>query len=172
MIMYNQAFDLYHCVYRVLQLLNKLEENKTVELDRIRIWDFYLLFPNKIHEIRLKRDEKELRSLRRQTIKKVHNPYEEVFENRKVFEKIRPFQLSALNCIASYGIIDKEHLKLNRVEVINPERLKKYVSDMGEISTNEIEIVRLLTEHFYDMTLFGGDGLKDRTKLMECKYDA
>jgi hypothetical protein len=46
MIIYNQAFDLYHAVYRMLQLLTHFNKKEYVEVDRLRIWDFYVLFPS------------------------------------------------------------------------------------------------------------------------------
>ena len=51
--MYNQAFDLYHTLFRMLHILNKYDVNEKVEVERLRMWDFYLLFPNKIHNIRI-----------------------------------------------------------------------------------------------------------------------
>ncbi len=35
MIIYNQAFDLYHSIYRILHLLNKFEEGQMIEVDRV-----------------------------------------------------------------------------------------------------------------------------------------
>lgn len=172
MIMYNQAFDLYHTIFRILQFLNRFDTDSIIEVDRLRIWDFYLLFPNKIHEIRLKQNEGDIRKLRRSYIKKNNNPYNTVFENRKVFEKIKPYQKAAINCIASYGIIDKESLQQSRIVIIDKSILNKYIEELGEMSAKEKNIVSLLTSHFYLMSLFGTDGLKDRTNLMESKYDA
>ena len=51
MILYNNAFDLYHTIFRMLHLLSKIEEDKVIEIDRIRIWDYYLLFTNEIFNI-------------------------------------------------------------------------------------------------------------------------
>lgn len=68
MIVYNQAFDLYHTIFRLLHFLNKFENQTILEIERVRIWDFYLLFPSKIHEIRLKQDESEKNLLKIQTI--------------------------------------------------------------------------------------------------------
>lgn len=42
MIIYNQAFDLYHTIFRILHLINRFENEQMIEVDRIRIWDFYL----------------------------------------------------------------------------------------------------------------------------------
>ena len=54
MAMYNQVFDMYHCIYRIIHILKRLHENEILELDRLRIWDFYILFPYKIHVCPLK----------------------------------------------------------------------------------------------------------------------
>lgn len=172
MIMYNQAFDLYHTIYRMLQFLNRFDTTDTIELDRLRIWDFYLLFPNKTFEIRLKHEDREVRELRNRFFKKTNNPYMQVHENRKVFEKIKPYQIAALNCIASYGIIDKDLLRQNRITILNKEILTEYVKKIGELSAKETNTITLLANNFYSMTLFGSDGLKSRTNLMEGKYDA
>ncbi|WP_269225675.1 ABC-three component system middle component 5 [Flavobacterium eburneipallidum] len=172
MIVYNQAFDLYHAVYRMLQLLTHFNKNEYVEVDRLRIWDFYLLFPNKIHEVRLKREERDIREILKNYISKKENPYEMILENRKMFERIRPYQISALHCLASYGIIDKELLKDNRVSIISKELLQDYTNKFEELTPKERNLISILTSHFYNMSMFGVDGLKDRTKLMVSKYDA
>ncbi len=172
MIVYNQAFDLYHAVYRTLQLLTHFNKNEYVEVDRLRIWDFYLLFPNKIHEVRLKREEGDIRKILKKYISKKENPYEVILENRKMFERIRPYQISALHCLASYGIIDKELLRDNRVSIISKELLQDYTNKFEELSPKEKNLISILTSHFYNMSMFGVDGLKDRSKLMVSKYDA
>lgn len=172
MIVYNQAFDLYHTIFRIIHFLNKFENGTKIEVERIRIWDFYLLFPNKIHEIRLKNTESDIKELRKSFIKKSNNPYERIHENRKVFEKIKPYQLAALNCIASYGIIDKSYINKQRVKIINKSILEEFVKNFDELSAKEKNVISLMTGHFNQVSLFGQDGLKSRTKLMESRYDA
>jgi len=172
MIIYNQAFDLYHAVYRMLQLLTHFDKNEYVELDRLRIWDFYLLFPNKIHEIKLKRNEKDIKDILKKYISKKDNPYEVILENKKVFEKIKPYQISALHSLASYGIIDKKLLMHNRISIISKDTLKEYVSKFEELSPKENNLIAILTSHFYQISMFGENGLKSRTNLMESRYDA
>lgn len=172
MIVYNQAFDLYHTIFRILQFLKKFENGDSVEIERIRIWDFYLLFPSKIHQIRLKQDESGIRKLRKRFIKDSDNPYEKVIENRKIFEKIKPYQLSALNCLASYGIIEKTSLTQQRVKIVNKSILDNFVENFEELSSKEKNTISLMTSHFNKMSLFGVNGLKSRTNLAESKYDA
>ena len=83
MIIYHQAFDLYHTVYRMVQLLSYFKRKDYVELDRLRIWDYYLLFPNKISNITLKREEKDIKALIKNLIVRDSNPYEEIQDDRK-----------------------------------------------------------------------------------------
>jgi hypothetical protein len=172
MIVYNQAFDLYHTIFRLLHFLNKFENQTILEIERVRIWDFYLLFPNKIHDIRLKQGESDIRKIRKEFIKDSNNPYERITENRKIFEKIKPYQLAALNCIASYGIIDKSLLNQQRISIINKDILVKFVNNFEELSPKERNVIALMTSHFNQVSLFGTDGLKNRTNLIESKYDA
>lgn len=172
MIIYNQAFDLYHAIFRILHFLNHFQEEHIIEIDRLRIWDFYLLFPNKIDSIRLRQNDSEVRRIKKEFIKESNNPYEIINEERKVFERIKPYQLNALNCIASYGIIDKELLKQQRIKIINKSILNDFVSQLKGLSPKEHNVISLMALYFYDISLYGKDGLKNRTNLMESKYDA
>ncbi|PIF59999.1 ABC-three component system middle component 5 [Flavobacterium sp. 2] len=172
MIVYNQAFDLYHAIFRFLQFLNRFENGDLIEIERLRIWDFYLLFPGKIHDIRLKQTESDIRKIRKEFIKDSNNPYEKVSEDRKVFEKIKPYQLAALKCIASYGIIDKSVLNQQRVALVNKEILNEFINNCEDLPAKDKNVVTLMTSHFNQISLFGLDGLKNRTNLMESKYDA
>lgn len=172
MLVYNQAFDLYHTIFRFLYFLNKFEEGTVIEVERLRIWDFYLLFPNKLVDITLKQSESDIRKLKKDFIKNSNNPYEKINDTRKIFEKIKPYQFAALNCIASYNIIDKEVLSQQRIRIINKKILNDFVKNFDELSPKEKNVISLMTSHFYQMSMFGKDGLKNRTNLMESKYDA
>jgi hypothetical protein len=172
MILYNNAFDLYHTIFRILHLLNKSDRNKSIEVDRIRIWDFYLLFPSQIFNIKPKRNEVEYKNLLKQLKVKKENPYQLVSDNRKTLEKIKPYQYAALNCIASYGIIDKDKLMEDRVFISSITLLERYIKSIGNLSPREINIITVVTSNFYDISLFGKDGLKSRSDLIESKYDA
>jgi hypothetical protein len=174
MIVYHPAFDLYHCVYRILQILThfKRKEKQYVEIDRLRIWDYYLLFPDQIHNIKLKQDENDIKKLIKFYIPQENNPYNEVADNRKMFEKIKPYQLTAVKCLASYGVINKEFLNENRVVILSSNLLESYVSRSEPLSIRERNIIGLMTSHFNEMSMFGPAGLKARTKLLESRYDA
>lgn len=55
MLVYHSAFDMYHSVYRMIQLLTNLKKDY-VELERLRIWDYYLAFPNEMTKIKFERE--------------------------------------------------------------------------------------------------------------------
>lgn len=159
---------MYHTVFRLLQFLNRFDTEIQIEVDRLRIWDFYLLFPDKIQDITFERD---IIKLRKQYIRETNNPYEKITEDRKIFEKIKPYQLAALNCIASYGIIEKSVLNQQRILITNKNLLNEFVNNFGELPAKEQNVISLMTGHFFKMSMFGKDGLKQRTNLIESKYD-
>jgi hypothetical protein len=170
MITYNQAFDYYHAIYRMIRILTNYSHSEFVELDRIRIWDFYLLFPEQVHTIALKQDEKEIKQLRKIYIRK-DNPYNKLIDKRKIFERLRPYQLTALHCLASYGIINKSLLAENRISIISKELLREYESKFEPLTATEQNVVTIMVNHFYKLSMFGPDGLKSRTNLMVSRYD-
>lgn len=172
MLVYNQAFDVYHCVYRMVSILSYFDRGDSVELDRLRIWDYYFLFPHEVQQIRLKRDEKDIKALIQNVIKAKENPYNQLIDGRKVFEKIRPYQMNALKCLVSYGIINSDYLTTNRIQKVSPELLKKHEERFVKMKETERNVMKLMTSHFYLMSMYGDYGLKQRTGLLEYKYDA
>ena len=171
MILYNNAFDLYHTIFRMLHLLSKIEEDKVIEIDRIRIWDYYLLFTNEIFNIKPRKNKKEYNQLLKKLNIKKNNPYQQIYDQRKTLEKIKPYQLSALNCLASYNIIDKEYLLKEEVKINSFDLLKRYTQSTGDLSDREKNIIIIMTSFFRDISLIGNNGLKERSNLMESKYD-
>jgi hypothetical protein len=156
----------------MIKLLAHFKQDGLIEIDRLRIWDYYLLYPNKMNKIRLKREEKDIKKIIRNFILTDENPYEMVINDRKMFEKIKPYQMTAIKCLASYGIVNKDYLQENRISNINKNIFSDYSEDFKNLSVQEENAIKLLTSHFYQVSLFGIDGLKSKTGLLESKYDA
>ena len=172
MITYNQAFDLYHSIFRMAHILERIGEDESFEIDKVRIWDFYMLFPDKIYTITIRKDEEDLRKYRSTFIKKENNPYEFKGDSRKLFEWIKPFQMSALNCLVSCGILKKDAYLSNRVCVAGREALDAFLKQADEMSVRESNVLSFLSLLSRNMPLTGSHGLKARTRLLESKYDA
>lgn len=172
MITYNPAFDLYHCIFRMAHILQKIKDDDCFEVDKVRIWDFYLLFPSKAYDIHIKRTETEICEKRKKYINKSKNPYEYSGDNRKLFEWIRPFQVAALNCLVSCSILDKDDYLNNKVRIINHDALDTFVEKSGKLTTEETNALSFMGYLSRTMPLTGAYGLKARTELLEYKYDA
>lgn len=172
MITYNPAFDLYHCVFRMAHILQHIEETDIFEVDKARIWDFYLLFPDKVYDITIRRNEQEIRQLRKQYIKRKNNPYDYDGDDHKLFERLKPFQMTALSCLVSYGIIDRDSYLNKKIHLLDKTKLDKMLEEIGNLEIVESNTLSFLSHFSKNMSLYGLDGLKSRTKLMESRYDA
>ncbi|MEQ9062774.1 MAG: hypothetical protein RIE58_01260 [Vicingaceae bacterium] len=166
MLVYHPAFDLYNCVFRVLQLIEYMKQDE-VELDRLRIWDFYLTFPNEVRKISF---PQALSPLKQVFKKKESNPYEDLIDSKRIADRMKPFQMSALKCLASYDLIDSKLLSKKIIKRTEKGVPKELTNQFGEL-TNEKENVLKLITGFSDLPLYGKMGLKSRTGLIEFRYD-
>jgi hypothetical protein len=138
-----------------------------VELDRLRIWDFYLTFPNEARKIKFPQDLIELKKIFKQ---KEINPYEDLIDPRRIIERMKSYQISALKCIASYGLIDSDEFSKNIIRRTEKE-IPKEILDKFEQTTDEEKNILKLVVGFSELPLFGQMGLKYRTGLIDFKYD-
>ena len=165
---YHPAFDVYNCIFRMLRILI-CEEIKEIETNRLGLFDFYLIFPGLIKKIRiLPRHQKAKNSFssfrNRYNVASVEN------QARHVFERIIPFREVALDCLKNKDMIniDKElSVSLNENQ-LPPEIL----AELLESNQKDKELIEFLCGTLYDYKLNGVNGLKDRTGLMEFKYEA
>ncbi|MEZ4942256.1 MAG: ABC-three component system middle component 5 [Saprospiraceae bacterium] len=166
MLIYHPAFDIYNCVFRMLQLLFHMKREE-VELDRLRIWDFYLTFPNEARLISYPSSLSELKKIFRN---KAANPYEDLIDSKRIFERMKSFQISALKSIASYGLIDSKLLTKNIVRRTEKEIPKELADKFADVTIEKANVIKLMIG-FWEIPLYGKFGLKDRTGLIEFKYD-
>lgn len=171
MITYNPAFDLYHSIFRMAHIILSMDDNERMEVERVRIWDFFLLFPDKLYSISLRLDETDIRETRNQ-IKKQNNPYESCNDVRKFFEWVKPYQTSALSYLVSCGILNKEEYINGKVQISNRQKLEEFVAHAGNITDREQQVLGFLSVFTRNMSLTGEYGLKYRTHLLASKYDA
>ena len=170
MIVYNQAFDINHTLYRLLLLLNQFKLD-SLEYERLRIWDFYMAFPFEIGNIRFGTDKKD-REIKKLFPKK-YNPYRDITNPRKLFSRMHPYQLAAFGKLAGLGIIGKDFNSTGRIVINDRETLRHILSDIDyHLDDRERNVLKILTTYFYQMEFYGSNGLKARTKLSEYQYDS
>lgn len=166
MLVYHPAFDLYNCVFRMFQILTFMKQTE-VELDRMRILDFYLAFPKEINKISFPQD---LHSLKQIFKVKEANPYEDLIDPKRIFDRMKPFQYAALKCIASYGLIDNDMLAKNIVKKTNKAIPDEILKEVKDLSTDKENVIKFIFG-FQDLPLYGSLGIKHRTGLLDFKYD-
>lgn len=166
MLIYNQAYDLYHTMFRILQITEKIQEE--LEVDKLRILDFYMAFPSELLEIKsfagFKKYEKHLKA--------ESNNYERIIDRKRLFFKMENIQILAIKALISYGLLDAiefKNGKIKRTENILSEKLLNRISIANEENPN---LITLITGPLASMNLYGHLGLKVRTNLIEFKYDA
>jgi hypothetical protein len=167
MLIYNPAFDLHHCVFRFLQLLT-VDPTRQFETERLRILDFFLLFPEEIENIRFPKELKGKRSL----FQKKNNPYRNLGNARRVYAEIAPFQLAALQSLAARGLVDADALREARVARTKealPQKLSEAVASRNQLFP---ELLDLVSSNLAKLPLHGDGGLKARANLQDTRYDA
>lgn len=163
MLIYHPAYDAFHCVVRVCSILEKVSE---IEVERLKILDFYLCFPSSIANLRL---PKELLKLRRLS-KSVENPYRHPLGAKQAFTDIEKILDPSLGCLTAAGLIEIDNSNhVRRTETVLPHEL---VLSCERFSKEESFFFRDCLDAFLTMRLQGIDGLKARSGLLEYRYDA
>lgn len=167
MLVYHPAFDLYNCIFRMLQLLSYSKEDE-IHIDKLRIWDFYATFPNLVRDMSFPSD---LKHLKNNIFKEKNNPYEEITDQKQIFERMKTYQLSAIKCLASYGFVDSKLLSKNKVKKTGKEIPLALLEKLNDLANQKGNVIKLVTSDLVNLPLFGDKGWKARTGLLEFKYD-
>lgn len=166
MLIYNQAFDFFHSVFRMLQLTTMGVDN--VQIEKMRILDFYLVFPWKLLDI--PRKTTWFRTYEKMLRKEI-NSYDNLSDSRQMFVKMAPFQYQALKALVGFGFYDKMAFEDGLIKKTKKELPSKLRDQILASNTERKELLTMLTSRFAEMTLYGTMGLKARTGLMDFKYD-
>lgn len=166
---YNEAFDPYHAIFRFMRLRQACDNGAKTSFDKFRILDFYLLFPFRIQGISLFSEDLGWRSISKSYQWML--PYGGMPGDRVVFARMEPFQRAAASSLVKSGHLALEEWKHEQVRFSQanvPSNLAKRVSDSNDRMQ---DITGILCELLDRYPLCGKHGLKDRTKLMEHRYD-
>ncbi|ENY3037314.1 ABC-three component system middle component 5 [Serratia marcescens] len=164
MLIYHPAYDAYHCLFRMIALTDHLN---TVEVDKIRILDFYLIFPSLVAEIRMPQNFSSIKKLARTYANEYHDPISQI----STFRDMHQIQIAAIKCLAATGMIEKNSLEngiVQRTDVAIPDGL---LLSMRDFLNEKKDIYEFIMEKLSQFHLIGRDGLKHRTSLMEYRYD-
>jgi hypothetical protein len=167
MLVYHPAFDLHHCVFRMLQILFNIDQDQ-IEVDKLRIWDFYYTFPSEISKnITFIEELRPLRNIFNYPV----NPYEEIGDVKRVFDQMKPYQMTALNYLASRNLIDNKHWENGIVDLIKKNVPAEILARFSNLSVQQQNVLKLMSSPFNDLPLYGKLGFKNRTGLLNYRYD-
>ena len=166
MLIYHPAFDPYHAIFRLLLLLGELPR-APYEIERIRILDFYLVFPTALEHVIF--PQKAVRFRRR--IRQQANRYDVVEDPQRIFARLEPYQMAAFKFMAATELIDGSKFASDKIERTSLELPDRLAENLSTFKATNKDLVELLAESFSDISLYGPRGLKHRTHLFEYRYD-
>jgi hypothetical protein len=164
MLVYHPAFDAYHCVFRLLAML---DDPRPIENDRLRILDFVLCFPAVVADFRLP----QVATAIRRPAKLADNPYRTPLNPKATFGMLAASQDGALACLAAASFIAPSTLRDGvavRTSLALPARLLQHCARLRE---REHLFFQQILPALRDIPLRGNDGLKARSGLLEHRYD-
>ena len=167
MLIYHQRNDVFHCMFRLLSILHLLDEKK-IEIDRLKIIDFFFVFPHLIADTPLPR-AKGSAAIKKEACS-LAVPYENLPSSKILFSEMGDFQLQALDILRSKEIVsffDDGWLTIG--STFESESITKLVS--GNSFTSN-EFYKSLETILCGYKMHGSNGLKSKTGLMEYRYDA
>ncbi|EOE0253691.1 ABC-three component system middle component 5 [Enterobacter hormaechei] len=164
MLIYHPAYDAYHCLFRMIALIDHVNE---IEVDKARILDFYLIFPALVSEIRMPHNYNSVKK----EAKKYSNEYRNPINIRSTFRDMHEIQMAAIRCLAATGLIEIKSLEKDIIKRTDKSIPDGLLLSMRDFLNAKEEIHTFVIRHLSQFHLTGKDGLKDRTNLMEFRYD-
>ena len=161
---YHPRNDIYHCCFRLLSILKSY--NQPISIEKIRIIDFYLVYPNFVKEITLPR--KNGNTKLKNKYAKMTPPFE-IMPNKKIlFSELKDFQYSAISLLRAKCLIELKEKTITKASdyCLLPDNFFKENNILND--ENQVQLINCLSS----IELTGAQGLKQRTGLMEYRYDS
>jgi hypothetical protein len=166
---YNEAFDPYHAAFRFMRLHLACDISDRLPFDFLRILDFYLLFPFRLQSMKFFSDDMGWRRVSRSYEDQA--PYGMMPDDNSVFERMEPFQRVAATSLVYSGHLDSGAWDANEIQFTKDDLPESVMARCAELNARMADIVGILCQLKSRYPLSGRDGLKDRTGLLEYRYD-
>ena len=167
---YQPAFDAFHSVFRILRALPYVQSVGGLPRDHVRILDFYMLYPFRIAAVRLMPQHRRFKKF--ETSYENRKPYGEQPDDVVMFSRMRPIQFTAMETLAEKLIIDPTEWQNDQVIPTGAGLPEELAARVEAANTNEAALADLITVLSREYSLYGQNGLKNRTGLLEYRYDA
>ncbi len=166
MLTYHPIHDPSHCTFRMLCLMSDVERVE-VSWDCLKILDFYLLFPHLLSKMTFSKDIIEFRAM----LKKIPEPYESLPSPSRLMFELGEIQEQTIKSMIAKGLVEKGPFISGKVKIrfmVLPQKISELIASE---KFRQEEWYNFLTKVLVQMPLKGINGLKDRTGLMEYRYD-
>lgn len=166
MLNYHPVGDLYHCIYRLL-LLTAKSKREELEWDRLRLMDFYFLFPHLLANYTLSQEYRPYKKI----FSAIKKPYEETAAPARLYFQLGLIQENAIRSMIAKGYFDRETFitqSLIRPTGAIPEKLAELIKNDPKTSCEWFEP---FLHVFLNTPLLGQNGVKSRSGVMEYRYD-
>ena len=166
MLTYHPSLDTYHCFFRVIYFLSHAED-KSYDVDMIRIIDFYLSAPTALRSFKF---PVELRSKRKIFSDKV-NDYNDIQNQSSLFFEMKHIHNAVLHMLVSIGLIDGDKFRNGSI-CLSKDQIPRELSRIIDNSTSiDNDVMDFSVNVLAKIPLLGAGGLKDRSGLMDHRYD-
>lgn len=167
MLVYHPIYDVNHCLYRMLLVL-ETSMHKTFEWDTFRLMNYYLVFPQLLKEIHPL--PVQLRSYKK-AINEIPASYVELPNPKRTLFDLGTLQNMAANHMAAKKFINFNFQKSNAVIVKNYTISNEILNCIKNDPARKNSWFKLIVDELPLLNLRGKNGLKKRSGLMEFQYD-
>jgi hypothetical protein len=167
---YNEAFDPYHTAFRFIRLNVACQLHNRMPFDALRILDFYLLFPFRLQAVRLHSEDTGWRKISRSYEDRA--PYGEMPDDNSIFARMELFQRAAAASLVQSGHLSAQAWETYEVAFTAVELPTLLTARCSALNARMADVMNILCQIKARYTLGGRDGLKDRTGLLEYRYDS
>jgi hypothetical protein len=158
---WHSSRDAYHCAFRILRLL--LAQERSIQVERLRMLDMYLLFPALLHRTSMTR---EVRSgFNQLDIERPEQAFIRLPSNAAVFQELRIYQNSAIGQLAARGLVLPSVLKKGKAIVEKaavPAALRDRIVQKNLV---ESRLIEFLIGPFSELPLRGVQNMYRRAGL-------
>lgn len=165
MIIYHPAYDAYHGALRIVSLCDSFEEG--LEIEKVQLLDFYIIFPEHFYKVRLPNNFRKMKSYS----KKMDSRYKNSQEQKTLFFSYVKVSKVSFGILLAKDIICSDHYEKGVVKIKINEEFERLKVLSERFKNRNANYFKSIVEMGKVIPLYGNDGLKHRTGLLEYRYD-
>ncbi|PKR53326.1 ABC-three component system middle component 5 [Thalassospira marina] len=167
MLVYHPVYDVNHCLYRMLLVLEASAQEE-FEWDTFKLMNFYLVFPHLLKDIK---PLPAALSSYRKAINGIPNSYAEIPNPKRTLFDLSALQNMAASHLAAKSIVNLDFHRLNIIRKEQYELSSKLQTCLHSDPVREQLWFKVITDELPLLDMRGKHGLKKRSGLMEYQYD-